>query len=100
MKKTSGSMSAADYKAARIALGLSCQELAEKLGISRQTVHTRESGKAMIGTEAECAIAYLAHLMGFELTSARKPQVTEALQGRNEPCACGSGRKFKRCCGA
>ncbi|MFP5502031.1 MAG: YchJ family protein [Candidatus Sericytochromatia bacterium] len=21
-------------------------------------------------------------------------------QGRNEPCACGSGKKFKRCCGA
>lgn len=21
-------------------------------------------------------------------------------QGRNEPCACGSGKKFKKCCGA
>lgn len=24
----------------------------------------------------------------------------EAKVGRNEPCHCGSGRKFKRCCGA
>ena len=21
-------------------------------------------------------------------------------QGRNDPCACGSGRKYKKCCGA
>lgn len=25
---------------------------------------------------------------------------TARSQGRNEPCACGSGKKFKRCCGA
>ncbi|HLI17586.1 MAG TPA: UPF0149 family protein [Rhodanobacteraceae bacterium] len=28
--------------------------------------------------------------------SARRSQKT----GRNEPCPCGSGRKFKKCCGA
>lgn len=27
-----------------------------------------------------------------------KPALAYA-QGRNEPCACGSGRKFKKCCG-
>ena len=31
-----------------------------------------------------------------------KPQVAEALNkgkiGRNEPCPCGSGSKFKKCC--
>ena len=25
------------------------------------------------------------------------PKLTE--QGRNEPCSCGSGKKFKKCCG-
>lgn len=25
---------------------------------------------------------------------------SEPKQGRNDPCACGSGRKFKKCCGA
>jgi len=29
------------------------------------------------------------------------PYVREAPKiGRNDPCACGSGRKFKKCCGA
>jgi tetratricopeptide (TPR) repeat protein len=27
-------------------------------------------------------------------------EFAEPKQGRNEPCACGSGKKFKRCCGA
>ena len=28
------------------------------------------------------------------------PQVRTAKVGRNEPCPCGSGKKYKRCCGA
>ena len=28
------------------------------------------------------------------------PPLLQAKVGRNEPCSCGSGRKFKRCCGA
>ncbi|HEV2608487.1 MAG TPA: SEC-C metal-binding domain-containing protein, partial [Xanthomonadaceae bacterium] len=24
----------------------------------------------------------------------------EAAPGRNDPCLCGTGRKFKKCCGA
>lgn len=28
------------------------------------------------------------------------PRRTEKKVGRNEPCPCGSGRKYKRCCGA
>lgn len=27
-----------------------------------------------------------------------KPRTSEKTQGRNEPCACGSGKKFKKCC--
>jgi hypothetical protein len=29
-----------------------------------------------------------------------KPVSAEAKTGRNDPCPCGSGRKFKKCCGA
>jgi len=29
-----------------------------------------------------------------------RPQRGRAKPGRNDPCPCGSGRKFKRCCGA
>lgn len=28
-----------------------------------------------------------------------KPAVAEKKVGRNEPCPCGSGKKFKNCCG-
>ena len=29
----------------------------------------------------------------------QKPYRAEPVQGRNEPCACGSEKKFKKCCG-
>lgn len=29
----------------------------------------------------------------------RVPIRVEPKQGRNDPCACGSGKKFKKCCG-
>lgn len=29
---------------------------------------------------------------------ARQPAVAAPKTGRNEPCPCGSGRKFKKCC--
>jgi SWIM/SEC-C metal-binding protein len=29
----------------------------------------------------------------------QKPTVVEKKLGRNEPCSCGSGKKFKNCCG-
>lgn len=30
----------------------------------------------------------------------RKPDVRQVTIGRNDPCSCGSGKKWKRCCGA
>ena len=27
-----------------------------------------------------------------------KPAIAKIKTGRNDPCPCGSGRKFKRCC--
>ena len=37
----------------------------------------------------------------FDIISAPKPEKPEITQkvGRNEPCPCGSGKKFKNCCG-
>lgn len=29
-----------------------------------------------------------------------KTEVADAKIGRNDPCPCGSGRKYKKCCGA
>lgn len=31
---------------------------------------------------------------------AARPRLTSSKIGRNEPCSCGSGQKYKRCCGA
>lgn len=37
--------------------------------------------------------------IGLDLDAARRP-VRVHKTGRNEPCPCGSGRKYKKCCGA
>jgi len=29
----------------------------------------------------------------------QQPKIVEKKVGRNEPCSCGSGKKFKNCCG-
>jgi hypothetical protein len=47
------------------------------------------------------ADAVLAQLDDYaELTAQSVTRVREATPGRNEPCSCGSGKKYKRCCGA
>lgn len=33
------------------------------------------------------------------LNPALKKRLPEQKQGRNEPCNCGSGKKYKKCCG-
>lgn len=35
----------------------------------------------------------------LEQMTSREPVRVEALPGRNDPCPCGSGKKFKKCCG-
>ncbi len=34
-----------------------------------------------------------------ELESGIAPEAAKPKVGRNEPCPCGSGKKFKKCCG-
>jgi len=51
------------------------------------------------------ALAQYAHLGRSIQQILLEAQADEARQarprvGRNEPCPCGSGQKFKRCCGA
>jgi SWIM/SEC-C metal-binding protein len=29
-----------------------------------------------------------------------KPRIAESKVGRNDPCPCGSGKKYKKCCGS
>jgi SWIM/SEC-C metal-binding protein len=34
-----------------------------------------------------------------KLLNPPKPKIVEKKIGRNEPCPCGSGKKYKKCCG-
>lgn len=36
----------------------------------------------------------------YERVNPRVPVKVDATPGRNDPCSCGSGRKYKKCCGA
>lgn len=40
------------------------------------------------------------HHHRIEHATPRTPIRREATPGRNDPCSCGSGRKYKKCCGA
>lgn len=53
------------------------------------------------GAFAAAVAAGTAHAGGVAITDAGKPFVHKVGKtGRNDPCPCGSGRKFKKCCGA
>ena len=38
--------------------------------------------------------------VGGDGSSGQKTVVKGAKVGRNDPCPCGSGKKYKKCCGA
>jgi DNA-binding XRE family transcriptional regulator len=52
-------MKPAEYKAARQKLSLTQGELAARLGVTRKTINSRESGAAKIDIEAALAIKAL-----------------------------------------
>jgi preprotein translocase subunit SecA len=38
--------------------------------------------------------------VGGEASGAKQPVLAQKKAGRNDPCPCGSGKKYKKCCGA
>jgi len=38
--------------------------------------------------------------VGGEASGPKGPVIKAKKVGRNEPCPCGSGKKYKKCCGA
>ena len=54
-----GMTDAENYKIIRNHLGFTAAELAEKLGVTRQTIHCRESGESKICMEAWMALELL-----------------------------------------
>jgi SWIM/SEC-C metal-binding protein len=82
-----------------------------KLGTKKRPiiarVHSEEKAKYVAETCAEHGWHYI---IGFEtdkpedisdlerMLNPPSPIVSEKV-GRNEPCSCGSGKKYKKCCG-
>ncbi len=66
---------------------------------------THEQEAALSSAIIRCALAsgtpskHAMHEPGRSETSPRRRRSTARRPSRNEPCPCGSGRKFKRCCG-
>jgi uncharacterized protein YecA (UPF0149 family) len=54
-------------------------------------IYTDEQSKLLEGAEKK--LMEMSIPPTYEKMSRRPPKV-----GRNEPCPCGSGRKFKKCC--
>jgi preprotein translocase subunit SecA len=38
--------------------------------------------------------------VGGESSTSKQPVLAQNKAGRNDPCPCGSGKKYKKCCGA
>ena len=84
----------------------------EKLGTKKKpaivSVQTEERAKEIASTCDEHGWHYI---IGFEpdkpedvsdvdrLLNPSVPKIAEKKIGRNDPCPCGSGKKYKKCCG-
>jgi SWIM/SEC-C metal-binding protein len=83
-----------------------------KLGTEKRPiiVHVRTEERGRYVAE-QCALRGWHYIIGFEpdkpedisdLEKALNPPVPVQSEkiGRNDPCPCGSGKKYKKCCGA
>jgi preprotein translocase subunit SecA len=75
--------------------------------LAAATVEQRRAAQASvedftrnIQRKKEREMAELQFVGGEASSSAAKPVVAKAKAGRNDPCPCGSGKKYKKCCGA
>jgi preprotein translocase subunit SecA len=76
-------------------------ETDEEIARAFTTGRPRRSVLAGLVPHAELDVARLQTTHGDELPSANaKPAVAEEKVGRNDPCPCGSGKKYKKCHGA
>jgi SWIM/SEC-C metal-binding protein len=70
-------------------------------------VHTEERARYVAET---CAAHGLHYIIGFEMDkpedisdleralNPQQPLISQKV-GKNDPCSCGSGKKYKKCCG-
>lgn len=70
--------------------------------IPQKEVHAQMQGMPMTGTSSQGPVSPAQAV--FQPQEESKPQVSSAARigpkvGRNDPCPCGSGKKYKKCCG-
>jgi len=83
-----------------------CEVIAELLPLTLNTEGRNALVEALAVRSVAEEFALLAHTSGLGVrmacfdssTSSDKPH-RDNFKGRNSPCPCGSGRRFKRCCG-
>ena len=65
-----------------------------------QVVQEAESQVAEVETAASGGEAGLRQFSGAQTEPPKPPLAKSDKTGRNDPCPCGSGKKYKKCCGA
>ena len=85
------------------AAGKAAETIARELEGSGRTLESLTTDFRDLFPKALASYSYIGHsLFKASLkaaTEARGPAVATPGPGRNDPCPCGSGRKYKRCCG-
>jgi len=74
--------------------------LHEKVNNKDITLEKMAADMQSLIPDAMNAFATLGRSIQQVLSERQKPETRSATKiGRNEPCHCGSGKKFKKCCG-
>jgi preprotein translocase subunit SecA len=75
-------------------------ETAQAFAFNFLSLWNEELARRPAGPETDAWRAELQERVNAEAKEAQKPYIAEKKPGRNEPCHCGSGKKYKRCHGA
>ena len=82
------------YGSEQSPLSLTVTSAARKLEVEAILLENKLFASTSVDEEGEENIAELTVLLNRPETI-----VIEKTPGRNDPCSCGSGKKFKKCCG-
>lgn len=75
-------------------------EILERYGVDVEEEHTDKLIELMVECCNNTRVwAYKGHTPKEYVRLSRMPKIKEPKIGRNEPCPCGSGKKYKKCCG-
>jgi hypothetical protein len=76
-------------------------EAATQSGAARATVQTRIPFEIFLRLFIPQLMPFVlwAGLVHFRQAASIEPSTPALAVGRNDPCSCGSGKKYKRCCG-